>query len=35
MEFLKDGPDTGDRIYKGDIREFYLKYFPSLARAFE
>ncbi|NLO49257.1 MAG: amidohydrolase [Clostridiales bacterium] len=35
MEFLKDGPDTEERVFKGDIRAFYHQYFPSLERAFD
>lgn len=35
LEFLKDGPETDSRIYKGDIKEFYEKYSPRSLYAFE
>lgn len=34
-EFLNDGPQTDDRIYKGDIKEFYEKYSPNSLYAFK
>lgn len=35
LEFLKDGPETDSRIYKGNIKEFYEKYSPRSMYAFE
>jgi metal-dependent amidase/aminoacylase/carboxypeptidase family protein len=35
LEFLKDGPETDDRIYKGDIKEFYQQYSERSLYAFE
>lgn len=35
LEFLKDGPETDSRIYKGDIKVFYKKYSERSLYAFE
>ena len=35
MEFLKRGPNTADRVYKGDLKEFYTKYNPRALAAYE
>jgi len=35
LEFLKDGPETDSRIYKGDIKEFYKQYSARSLYAFE
>ena len=35
VEYLEDGPDTSDRVYRGDIREFYRQYSPRSLYAFE
>lgn len=31
LEFLRRGPDTADRIYRGTLRDFYGQYFPAVA----
>jgi len=34
-EFLKKGPDTACRVYRGSLREFFAKYNPPSLAAFE
>jgi metal-dependent amidase/aminoacylase/carboxypeptidase family protein len=34
VEFLKNGPDTSDRIYKGDLKEFFRQYNPPSLAAY-
>ncbi len=34
MEFLKRGPDTSDRIYRGDLKEFFTLYNPRALEAY-
>ncbi len=33
IEFLKEGPDTGGRVYSGDIDDFYRRYYPRVLKA--
>ena len=35
LEFFKNGPATADRVYDGDIREFYAKFSPRSLHAFD
>ena len=35
MEFLKDGPETESRAFRGDLKEFFQKYSPASLVAFE
>jgi len=35
LEFLKNGPDTEDRVYKGNIKEFYKQFSDRSMYAFE
>ena len=35
MKFLSAGPDTADRVFSGDIKEFIHKYRPNAAKFFD